>query len=62
MNLEIGASDRVVTASLAEAIDNSPLLSSLEDIDPAEAPEQFAQVVADVLQRAINLIPRITTN
>ena len=57
MTLERGAYDSVITASLAKAIDNSSDIASLHDIDAAEAPEQFARLIADATKRAIALLP-----
>ena len=58
MDLEIGAYDIVITASLATAIEDSINVGSFQDLDPAEAPEQFARLVAEATKRAIELIPR----
>ena len=58
MDLEIGAYDIVITASLATAIEDSINVGSFQDLDPAEAPEQFARLVAEATKRSIELIPR----
>ena len=57
VTLERGAYDSVITASLAEAIANSTDIASLHDLDAAEAPEQFARLIADATKRAIALLP-----
>ena len=58
MNLEIGAYDNVITASIAAAIEESLDVASFQDLDPAEAPDQFARLVAEATKSAIELIKR----
>ena len=56
VDLEVGAYDNVVTNALANALERSDEVGSFADLDPAEAPEQFARLVAEATKRAIELI------
>ena len=51
VDFEIGAYDNVITNSLAVSIERSLDVAGVQDIDPAEAPDQFARIVADATKR-----------
>ena len=51
VEIETGAYDNVITNSLAVSIERSLDVASVQDIDPAEAPDQFARIVADATKR-----------
>lgn len=58
MELNAGAYEAVVTDAIAEALDKSGLTASLDKVDPAEAHARFGQLIADVVERAIQSMPR----
>lgn len=57
VELQGGAYDSLITRAIADALAQTQLVPTNPPLDPAEAPDQFARLVAEVTRRAIASIP-----
>lgn len=57
MDLQGGAYDSLITRAIADALAQTQLVPTNAQLDAAEAPDQYARLVAEVTRRAIASIP-----
>ena len=57
MKLHSGAYDTLITKSVDEALASTDLVSATNDVDAAEAAEQYSRLIAVVVNRAIAALP-----
>lgn len=57
MKLHSGAYDRLITKSVEEALTSSNLVSATNDVDSADAAEQYSRLIASAVHRAIVALP-----
>lgn len=57
MKLHSGAYDTLITQAVEQALTNTDLVSVANDVDAADAAEQYSLLMASVLHRAISALP-----
>lgn len=57
LKLPSGAYDTLITKSVEEALVCTDLISAVNDVDAAEAAEQYSRLIASVVHRAIAALP-----